>query len=71
MAYKIRLGGTNEFVSDIDPTWKCACPPGKVEFVKGWNNPSALVYETYEAAKAAADEVEYIEGFHTSVELIE
>ena len=68
MTYKIRLSGTNEFVSDIDPTWPRACPPGKVEVVKGWNNPLALVYETYEAAKAAADEVGYIEGFHTSIE---
>ena len=71
MSYKIRLGGTNEFVSDIDPTWKCACPPGKVEFVKGWNNPSALVYETYEGAIEAADKVLDIEGFHTTVEEVE
>ena len=68
MSYKIRLGGTNEFVSDIDPTWKLACPPGKVEFVEGWNNPSALVYETYEGAIKAADKVLDIEGFHTTVE---
>ena len=66
--YKIWLSGTNEFVSDIDPTWKLACPPGKVEFVKGWNNSSSLVYETYEAAKAAADIVLDIEGFYTTVE---
>jgi hypothetical protein len=71
MIYKIRLGGTSEFVSEIDPTYNRCSPPGKVEVVKGWDNPLALVYETYEAAKAAADEVEYIEGFHTSVELIE
>ena len=68
MQYKIRLGGTNEFVSDIDPTWPRACPPGKVEFVVGWDNPSALVYETYEEAIDAADQVGDIEGFHTTVE---
>ena len=68
MTYKIRLGGTNEFVSEIDPTWPRACPPGKVEFVKGWDNPSALVYETYEEAIDAADEVFDIEGFHTTIE---
>ena len=32
--YKIRLGGTNEFVSKIDPTWARA----KVDFVVGWDN---------------------------------
>ena len=68
MTYKIRLGGTSEFVSEIDPTWPRACPPGKVEFVVGWDNPSALVYKTYEEAKAASDEVGNIEGFHTSIE---
>ena len=68
--YKIRLGGTNEFVSKIDPTWARASPPGKVDFVEGWDNPLALVYETYEDAKTAANEVGDIEGFHTSVELI-
>ena len=68
--YKIRLGGTKEFVSKIDPTWARASPPGKVDFVEGWDNPLALVYETYEDAKTAANEVGEIEGFHTSVELI-
>jgi hypothetical protein len=60
--YKIRLGGTNEFLSEIDRKHD------ECNFVKGWNNSSALVYETYEAAKAAADQVGDIEGFHTTVE---
>ena len=68
--YKIRHAGTNEFVSKIDPTWPRASPPGKVDFVKGWNNSLALVYGTYEDAKTAADEVEEIEGFNSSVELV-
>ena len=68
--YKIRHAGTNEFVSKIDPTWARASPPGKVDFVEGWDNPLALVYETYEDAKTAANEVGDIEGFRTSVELI-
>jgi hypothetical protein len=68
MTYKIRLGGTSEFVSEIDPTWPRACPPGKVEFVAGWDNPLALVYKTYKEAKAASDKVWNIEGFHTSIE---
>ena len=68
MTYKIRLGGTSEFVSEIDPTWPRACPPGKVEFVAGWDNTSALIYKTYEEAKAASDKVWNIEGFYTSIE---
>ena len=66
--YKIRLGGTSEFVSEIDPTYARCFPPGKVEFVVGGDNPSALVYKTYEEAKAASDEVGNIEGFHTTIE---
>ena len=41
--YKIRLGGTNEFASLIDPDYKLCCPPGTVEFVEGWSNPDALI----------------------------
>ena len=68
--YKIRVSGTNEFVADIDPTWKLACPPGKVEFVKGWDNPSALIFETMEDAQEAKREILDIEGFHTSIESV-
>ena len=68
MAFKIRLGGTSEFVSDIDPTWARASPPGKVEFVKGWDNPDAKVWENLEDAKIAEKEVWKIEGFHTTIE---
>ena len=66
--FKIRLGGSNEFVSEIDSNWNRAIPRGKVEFVKGWNNPSALVFKTHNKAKAAANQVWDIEGFHTSIE---
>ena len=51
--YKIRLGGTNEFASLIDPDYKLCCPPGTVEFVEGWSNPDALIYKTKEDAEAA------------------
>ncbi len=70
MTFKIRLGGTSKFVSDIDPTWARASPPGKVEFVKGWNNPSALIFETMEDAQEAKREILDIEGFHTSIESV-
>ena len=66
--YKIRLGGTNEFVSEIDPTYNLCYPPGKVEFIEGWNNPDAKVWENLEDAKIAEKEVWKIEGFHTSIE---
>jgi hypothetical protein len=66
--YKIRLGGTNEFVSEIDPTYARCYPPGKVEVVKGWNNPNAKVWENLEDAKIAEKEVWKIESFHTSIE---
>ena len=68
MSYKIRLGGTNEFVSDIDPHASHCYPPGEVTFVEGWNNPSAIIYDTKEAAKTAAKKVWDIEGFHTTIE---
>jgi hypothetical protein len=68
--FKIRIGGTSEFVSDIDPDWKLAWPPGKVDIVEGWDHPGATVYETMDAALEAADQVWEIEGFHTSIEVI-
>jgi len=66
--FKIRIGGTSEFVSDIDPDWPRSWPPGKVEVVEGWDDPQAEVYETMDAALEAADQVWNIEGFHTSIE---
>jgi len=64
----IRIGGTSEFVSDIDPHWKQAWPPGKVEVVEGWGNRRALKFETMDAAIKAAVQVWKIEGFHTLIE---
>ena len=66
--FLIRIGGTSEFVSDIDPDWKRCWPPGKVEVVEGWENPRALKFDTMDAALEAADHVWDIEGFHTSIE---
>tara|TARA_Y100000310_G_scaffold272428_1_gene287375 strand:- start:790 stop:1005 length:216 start_codon:yes stop_codon:yes gene_type:complete len=70
MAYKIRLGGTNEFVSRIVPDWPRAHPPGIVYFVKGWDNPEAKIWENLKDAKIAEKEVWDIEGFHTSIEKV-
>ena len=63
--YKIRLGGTNEFLTDIN--WeRDVCT-----FAEGWDNPSALIFHTYEAAESASAAVDEIEGFHNSIELVE
>lgn len=66
--FMVRIGGTSEFVSEIDPDYNRSWPPGKVELVEGWDNPLALRYGSLEAAKAAGVAVWEIEGFHTSVE---
>jgi hypothetical protein len=68
--FTIRIGGTNEFVSDIDPDWKRSWPPGKVDVVEGWDNQKALKFDTMDEALEAADQVWDIEGFHTSIELV-
>ena len=67
----IRIGGTSDFVSDIDAKYKRCWPPGKVDVVAGWDNPQALMFETMDAALEAADQVCAIEGFHTSIETME
>ena len=63
--YKVRLGGTNEFLSDIDRE------ADECKFVKGWNNPLALIFYTYDAAKSASEAISEIEGFHNSIEEID
>ena len=68
MTYKIRLGGTNEFVSGIVPAWAREEPDGLVYFVEGWDNPEAKIWENLEDAKIAEKEVWKIEGFHVSIE---
>ena len=66
--YKVRRSGTNEFVSEINPTWVRRRSHGTVEFVTGRDNPLALVYKTFEDANIAVNQVQEIEGFHTVVE---
>ncbi len=67
--FKIRIGGTREFVSEIDPDYKRSWPPGQVLVCEGWDNPEALTYRTMDEALLAADLVWEIEGFHTSIEV--
>jgi hypothetical protein len=66
--FMVRVGGTSEFVSNIDPDDERSSPPGNVEIVEGWDNPLALKYVSMEAAKDAGASVWEIEGFHTSIE---
>ena len=67
--FKIRIGGTREFVSLIDPDYKYSWPPGQVLTCEGWDNDVAMLFDTMDKALAAADEVWSIEGFHTSIEV--
>jgi hypothetical protein len=66
--FKIRIGGTNEFVTCIDPDYPLCHPAGKVDLCVGWDNPESMVFLTMDEALSAADQVWKIEGFHTSIE---
>jgi len=66
--FMIRIGGTSDFVSEIDPHYERCSPPGKVETTPGWRNPLALSFNTMDEALVAADQVWEIEGIHTSIE---
>ena len=66
MTFLIRIGGTNNFVSNINPTDPTCCPPGSVETVRG--REGAIEFETQEEAKEASRLVFEIEGFHNTIE---
>lgn len=70
--FKIRIGGTSEFVSDIQTGYytRWGSPAEGVTLVKGWDNPAIQFYQTMDEALAAADKVCEIEGFHTSIETL-
>ena len=69
--FMIRLGGTNEFVSDIRTGYysRFGSPAQSVTLVEGWDNPAIRLYQTMEAALEAVDLVWEIEGIHTSIEV--
>ena len=69
--FMIRIGGTNEFVSKVNPDDPRCSPPGSVDVVVGWNNPAALKFKTLERALKVADQVFQIEGFHNSIETVQ
>ena len=66
--FAIRIGGTNEFVSKIDPDDSSCMPPGSVDLVEGRDHKDVLVFHSLEEAEAASKEVFEIEGFHNTVE---
>jgi len=68
--FAIRIGGTNDFVSKIDPDDPRCCPPGSVDLVPGRYHPKVLHFSTQEEAEEAARQVFEIEGFHNTVEEI-
>ena len=67
--FMIRIGGTSEFVSEIDPDWKRCWPPGQVLMCEGWDSPAVMRFDTMDEALEAAAQVWDIEGFHTSIEI--
>ena len=69
--FMIRVGGTNEFVSDIQTGYytRWGNPAEGVTLVEGWDNPATQVYQTMDEALEAADQVVKIEGYHVSIEV--
>ena len=68
--YALRIGGTNEFVSRIDPLDGTCIPPGSISSVKGWTNPRILKFDSREDAEVASEEVLQIEGCSCSIEVL-
>tara|TARA_R100000655_G_scaffold103192_1_gene149477 strand:+ start:1163 stop:1429 length:267 start_codon:yes stop_codon:yes gene_type:complete len=69
--FKIRIGGTREFISHIDTKDSSCWPPGSVKTCEGWDNAEALIFDSLDAALEAAGNVWDIEGFHTSIERVD
>ena len=66
--YKLRIGGTNDYISKIDPCDDTCYPPGSTECVQGISHPEAQVWRTKAGAQFAAYLVNFIEGFEMSIE---
>jgi hypothetical protein len=70
-SFALRIGGTNEFVSKIDPDDPSCFPPGSIETVSGWSNPNALYFDTLDAAWKAGAQAWNAEGCHISIEVMD
>lgn len=66
--FKIRISGSNDYISKIDPFDSRSFPPGSADDVPGFDHPDALEFATHDMAQAGADTVEEIEGYHCCVE---
>ena len=70
MSFALRIGGSNEFISNIDEYDTTCSPPGSAESVAGWTNPKILLFDKRIEAEHAGEIVERIEGFRVHVETI-
>ena len=68
----IRIGTTNEFVSDIRSGYysRWGAPTVGVLRAVGRDNPSVRIYQSMDSALRAAGHVWRIEGLHTTIETI-
>ena len=66
--FSIRIGGSNDFVSKIDPNDRRSIPPGSVSLVQGRTHPDVIQFDTLDDALEAGSQVFQIEGFHNSIE---
>ena len=65
--FRLRQGGSNDWVTKIDPDDPMCFPPGSADF---GDFDHALTYDTMDEALEAADVVWAVEGIHLSVERI-
>ena len=66
--YKLRVGGTNEYVSKIDPDDTTCFPPGSIATVEGIGHEEALGYTNLARARGDQFMAEYLEGCTISLE---
>jgi hypothetical protein len=63
--FRLRQGGSSDWVTKIDPDDSRCCPPGSVDFGQ---LDDALVFDTIDEALTAGDTAWQVEGVHLSVE---
>ena len=66
--YFLRISGTNEYISSINPDDTMCFPPGSATSVVGMGHADVLWFNTPGEAGEAADMVAYLEGFTCTVE---
>jgi hypothetical protein len=63
--FRIRVGGSNDYVIKIDPDDRRCSPPGSVEYGAGCDG--AMVFDDFDEALSAAASVFEIDGVHVSI----